>query len=335
MQNEIVYDDIIKKIDNCLNDGLDAIRSASTLHELENIRVHFLGKKGRLTDILKELGDLPGDVRPRIGKEVNQAKDTILQTIKQKSDSFREDLLKNQLKAEAIDITLPGRGMYLGNLHPITLTGQRLEALFTSAGFEVVEGPEIENDYYNFEALNIPANHPARDMHDTFYIDNQLLLRTHTSPVQIRAMETRQPPFRIIAPGRVFRCDSDQTHTPMFHQIEGLVLGEDVTFTNLKQLLQDFLVDFFEKEVILRFRPSYFPFTEPSAEVDIKTQSGWLELLGCGMVHPQVLKHVNIDSEKFTGFAFGMGIDRLAMIRYDVPDLRLFFENDIRFLSQF
>jgi phenylalanyl-tRNA synthetase alpha chain len=333
MQNEIVHDDIIKKIDNCLNEGLDAIRSASTLHELENIRVYFLGKKGRLTDILKELGDLPGDVRPRIGKEVNQAKDTILQTIKQKSDSFREDLLKNQLKAEAIDITLPGRGMYLGNLHPITLTRQRLEALFTSAGFEIVEGPEIENDYYNFEALNIPANHPARDMHDTFYIDNQLLLRTHTSPVQIRAMETRQPPFRIIAPGRVFRCDSDQTHTPMFHQIEGLVLGEDVTFTNLKQLLQDFLVDFFEKEVILRFRPSYFPFTEPSAEVDIKTQSGWLELLGCGMVHPQVLKHVNIDSEKFTGFAFGMGIDRLAMIRYDVPDLRLFFENDIRFLS--
>jgi phenylalanyl-tRNA synthetase alpha chain len=335
MQNEIVYDDIIKKIDNCLNDGLDAIRSASTLHELENIRVHFLGKKGRLTDILKELGDLPGDVRPRIGKEVNQAKDTILQTIKQKSDSFREDLLKNQLKAEAIDITLPGRGMYLGNLHPITLTGQRLEALFTSAGFEVVEGPEIENEYYNFEALNIPANHPARDMHDTFYIGGELLLRTHTSPVQIRAMETRQPPLRVIAPGRAFRCDSDQTHTPMFHQLEGLVLGEDVTFTNLKQLLQEFLADFFEKEVILRFRPSYFPFTEPSAEVDIKTQSGWLELLGCGMVHPEVLKHVNIDSEKFTGFAFGLGIDRLAMIRYDVPDLRLFFENDIRFLSQF
>jgi phenylalanyl-tRNA synthetase alpha chain len=335
MANVIVHEEILAKVEYLLSEALDAIQSTETLHDLEQIKVHFLGKKGSLTELLKELGNIPEDIRPLIGKSVNQAKDIILQNIKQKTESFREQQYKNQLRVEAVDITLPGRGLGLGNLHPITQTRQRLESLFTSMGFEIVEGPEIENEYYNFEALNIPANHPARAMHDTFYFDNGLLLRTHTSPVQIRTMEHRQPPFRIITPGRVFRCDSDQTHTPMFHQLEALVVGENITFANLKGLLHDFLSAFFEKEVALRFRPSFFPFTEPSAEVDIHRGTGWLEVLGCGMVHPRVLENVKIDSEKYTGFAFGAGIDRLAMLRYGINDLRLFFENDVRFLSQF
>jgi phenylalanyl-tRNA synthetase alpha chain len=335
MQNITSQDDIAEKIKALLTTAIEAISGAKTLQELEQIKVHFLGKKGSLTEILKDLGGLSPDVRPLVGKEVNIAKEAIQEGIKQQSDLFKQAQVKEQLKNENIDVTLPGRGMQLGSLHPITRTRNRLEQLFLSMGFEVIEGPEIENEYYNFESLNIPDDHPARAMHDTFYFGNGLLLRTHTSPVQIRTMEQRKPPFRVITPGRVFRCDSDQTHTPMFHQLEGLVVGPSISFADLKGMIQDFLEAFFEKQVVLRFRPSYFPFTEPSAEVDIANGEGWLEVLGCGMVHPKVLENVGIDSEQFSGFAFGIGIDRLAMLRYGVNDLRMFFENDLRFLSQF
>ncbi|HEX22052.1 MAG TPA: phenylalanine--tRNA ligase subunit alpha, partial [Chromatiales bacterium] len=260
---------------------------------------------------------------------------------------LQQAALEAKLNAEAIDVTLPGRGQQNGGLHPVTRTLQRIESLFSQLGFEVAEGPEIEDDYHNFEALNIPQSHPARAMHDTFYFDEHTVLRTHTSPVQIRVMQERQPPLRIIAPGRVYRCDSDLTHTPMFHQIEGLLVDENVTFADLKGILDDFLRNFFEQDLKVRFRPSYFPFTEPSAEADIEcvmcagkgcrvcSHTGWLEVLGCGMVHPKVFEHVDINNEKYTGFAFGMGVERLAMLRYGVNDLRLFFENDLRFLRQF
>jgi phenylalanyl-tRNA synthetase alpha chain len=336
MQNAMAQQhDIQKKIATLLKNALDAIAKVNTMPELESARIHYLGKKSALIEALKQLGTLPEELRPVVGKEVNLAKQAIQEKLKGRLDKLRSEALNRQLQAEAIDVTLPGRGTPLGSLHPITIVSQRLEKLFFSMGFEVLEGPEIENDYYNFEALNIPADHPARDMHDTFYFKNGLLLRTHTSPVQIRTMENRSPPLRMITPGRVFRCDSDQTHTPMFHQLEGLVVGDQVTFANLKGLIYDFLTQFFEQPVVLRFRPSYFPFTEPSAEVDIKRGDNWLEVLGCGMVHPKVLQNVGIDSEKYTGFAFGVGIDRLAMLRYGINDLRVFFENDIRFLSQF
>lgn len=335
MQNAIEFDDVNSKLNALLKEALNKIQSAANLQELDQVKVSYLGKKGCLTDMLKELGSLPDEIRPVIGKQVNLIKQTIQENLKSQIDYFQQQALKAQLQAEAIDITLPGRGMQSGHLHPISRTRQRLEALFTSMGFEVIEGPEIEENYYNFEALNIPANHPARAMHDTFYFDDGRLLRTHTSPVQIRTMEKRRPPLRVITPGRVFRCESDKTHTPMFHQLEGLVIAENVTFANLKGLLQEFLTLFFEHDVVLRFRPSYFPFTEPSAEVDIKQKDGWLEVLGCGMVHPKVLENVNIDSNQFSGFAFGIGIDRLAMLRYGVNDSRQFFENDLRFLSQF
>ncbi|MBA2654831.1 MAG: phenylalanine--tRNA ligase subunit alpha [Gammaproteobacteria bacterium] len=336
MENASIHDDVREKIDSLLTTALNAIKLVTNQHELEQLRLLYLGKKGCLTELLKDLGSLPEEVRPSVGKEVNLAKQAIQAQIKVKTDAFQATALNTQLMSEAIDVTLPGRGMSIGNMHPITRTRERLEQLFLSMGFEVVEGPEVENDYYNFEALNIPADHPARAMHDTFYFDNGLLLRTHTSPVQIRTMENRKPPISVITPGRVFRCDSDQTHTPMFHQLEGLMIGENVTFAHLKGLIQDFLTAFFEKEMVLRFRPSYFPFTEPSAEVDIlNAEGGWLEVLGCGMVHPKVLQNVGIDSEIYSGFAFGIGIDRLAMLRYGVNDLRLFFENDMRFLSQF
>jgi phenylalanyl-tRNA synthetase alpha chain len=331
----ISFDAVTDKIAALLTTALQAIRSTASLHELDQVRVHYLGKKGLLTQMLKELGGLSEDVRPLIGKEVNLAKQKIQAAIQQKSDVLQNAELNKQLQAEAIDISLPGRGIDRGNLHPITRTRNRLENIFKSMGFQIMEGPEIENEYYNFEALNMPSSHPARAMHDTFYLDDGLLLRTHTSPVQIRTMEQHQPPLRVITPGRVFRVDFDQTHTPMFHQLEGLVVGENITFANLKGLLQDFLNTFFEKEMQLRFRASYFPFTEPSAEVDIQYREGWLEIAGCGMVHPKVLEKVGVDNEKFTGFAFGLGIDRLAMLRYGVNDLRLFFENDIRFLKQF
>lgn len=331
----LTYDEVTDKIKIILTTVLDDIFQAPSIQILEQIRVNALGKKGELTDILKELGGLPEDIRPMVGKEVNIAKQTIQDRIKQKMDGFKAAELSQQLQAEAIDVTLPGRGMNIGNMHPITRTKLRLEKLFSTMGYEIVDGPEIETEYYNFEALNIPADHPARAMQATFYLPDQLVLRTHTSPAQIRTMENRKPPIRVITPGRVFRCDSDQTHTPMFHQLEGLVVGENITFANLKGTIQDFLTAFFEKEVVLRFRPSYFPFTEPSAEVDIQYEKGWLEVLGCGMVHPKVLENVGIDSEIYSGFAFGLGIDRLAMLRYGVNDLRLFFENDMRFLSEF
>jgi phenylalanyl-tRNA synthetase alpha chain len=335
MQNTISYDEVTGKIETLVNSAIDAINNCQSLQELDHIRVHYLGKKGTLTELLKELGHLPEETRPQIGKQVNLAKQAVQEKIKQQTDIFRTQELRNRLQAEAIDVTLPGRGMQVGNLHPLTKTRERLEAIFAKMGFSVVEGPEIENDYYNFEALNIPENHPARAMHDTFYFNDGRLLRTHTSPVQIRTMEKTKPPLRVITPGRVFRYESDQTHTPMFHQLEGLVVDQHITFANLKGLLHDFLTEFFEQQITLRFRASYFPFTEPSAEVDIKHESGWLEVLGCGMVHPKVLENVGIDHEQFSGFAFGIGIDRLAMLRYGINDLRLFFENNIRFLSQF
>lgn len=335
MENITSQEEIIDKIQSLLTAALNDIGHAQSLQDLENIKVQYLGKKGSLTEILKELGGLSNELRPLIGKEVNIAKESVQDHIKQKTDSFIQAQINSKLQSETLDVTLPGRGMQTGNFHPISRTRNRLEKIFLSMGFEVIEGPEIENEYYNFEALNIPSDHPARAMHDTFYLENGLLLRTHTSPVQIRTMEGRKPPFRVITPGRVFRCDSDQTHTPMFHQLEGLVVGPAISFANLKGLIQDFLEIFFEKSVVLRFRASYFPFTEPSAEVDIQRGDGWLEVLGCGMVHPKVLTNVGIDSDQYSGFAFGLGIDRLAMLRYGVNDLRTFFENDTRFLSQF
>lgn len=323
------------------------LAKASDLSELDQLRVHYLGKKGVLTDRLKQLGRLPAEQRPRAGQAINEAKHQVQSAIEARKETLLAAQLEMQLARESIDVTLPGRGQTAGGLHPITRTLTRIEAFFNQVGFSVAEGPEIEDDFHNFEALNIPTHHPARAMHDTFYFDAHLLLRTHTSPVQIRVMERAQPPLRIIAPGRVYRCDSDLTHTPMFHQVEGLLVDEVVSFADLKGVLDDFLRNFFEKDLQVRFRPSYFPFTEPSAEVDIEcvicggtgcrvcSQSGWLEVLGCGMVHPAVFEKVGIDSERYTGYAFGMGVERLAMLRYGVNDLRLFFDNDLRFLRQF
>ena len=323
------------------------ITQAEDISRLEALRVHYLGKKGVLTEYLKSLGNLAPELRPQAGQAINRAKDEVLAAIAARRSSLENSDLEARLGSESIDVTLPGRGQASGGLHPITLTLTRIEALFASMGFARAEGPEIEDDYHNFEALNIPAHHPARAMHDTFYFDAHTLLRTHTSPVQIRAMMNQPPPLRLIAPGRVYRCDSDLTHTPMFHQVEGLMVDANVSFAALMGLLDDFLQGFFEQDLKVRFRPSYFPFTEPSAEVDIACvmckgagcrvcgQSGWLEVLGCGMVHPRVFQNVGIDSERYTGFAFGMGVERLAMLRYGVNDLRLFFENDLRFLRQF
>ena len=325
-----------------------AIEAASDLQALDQVRVHYLGKKGVLTDQLKQLGKLSAEERPKAGQAINKSKKIVQQAIEARKQALQSAVLNEQLEKETVDVTLPGRGQKTGGLHPVTRTLQRIEKLFASMGFEVAEGPEIEDDYHNFEALNIPAHHPARAMHDTFYIDEHHVLRTHTSPVQIRVMENREPPLRIIAPGRVYRCDSDLTHTPMFHQVEGLLVDETVSFADLKGLLDEFLKHFFERDnLAVRFRPSYFPFTEPSAEVDIEcvmcegkgcrvcSHSGWLEILGCGMVHPNVFAHAGIDNEAYTGLAFGMGVERLAMLKYGVDDLRLFFENDLRFLQQF
>ena len=327
--------------------AISEIAVTKDLKDLDQIRVNYLGKKGLLTEQMKTLGKLSPEERPVAGQAINQAKQQVQQALEAKKDALRNAEMNAQLLAEAVDVTLPGRGQVQGGLHPVSKTLNRIDSLFSQLGFEVVEGPEIEDDFHNFEALNIPETHPARAMHDTFYFDAHTLLRTHTSPVQVRTMEKRQPPLRIIAPGRVYRCDSDLTHTPMFHQVEGLYVDENVSFADLKGVLDDFLHRFFEKELAVRFRPSYFPFTEPSAEADIQcvmcggkgcrvcSHTGWLEVLGCGMVHPKVFEHVGIDSEKYTGFAFGMGVERLAMLRYGVNDLRLFFENDLRFLQQF
>jgi phenylalanyl-tRNA synthetase alpha chain len=305
------------------------------LREMEALRVRYLGKQGLITAELKSLGSLSADQRPAAGKRINEAKQAVEALLQARREALEGESMDARLAGERIDVTLPGRGQPPGGLHPVTRTLERIEDLFASIGFEVAEGPEIEDDFHNFEALNIPAHHPARAMQDTFYFGDGRVLRTHTSPVQIRVMQASKPPLRIIAPGRVYRCDSDLTHSPMFHQVEGLMVGEDVTFAHLKGILNDFLHAFFEADLEVRFRPSYFPFTEPSAEVDIRGENGWLEVLGCGMVHPSVLENVGIDSERFTGFAFGMGVERLAMLRYRINDLRMFFDNDLRFLTQF
>lgn len=315
--------------------ALSAINAAIDHAMLDQVRVEYLGKKGKLTERLKQLGKLAPDQRPEAGQAINLAKSQILEAIEKKKERLDIERVTSQIETESLDVTLPGRNLLCGNLHPITLTLQTIEDLFTSMGFEVMEGPEIEDDYHNFEALNIPAHHPARAMHDTFYFPDNKLLRTHTSSVQIRVMNQRKPPVRFIAPGRVYRCDSDMTHTPMFHQVEGLMIDENVTFSQLKGMMKIFLERFFDRDLEIRFRPSYFPFTEPSAEVDIMGERGWLEVMGCGMVHPQVLKNVNVDPEKFTGLAFGMGVERLAMLKYGIDDIRIFFENDLRFLQQF
>ena len=324
------------------------IEAASDLDLLDQIRISYLGKKGELTSLLKTLGTLPAEERKSAGQDINRAKQDVQQALEARKLSLRAAALQAKLVSERIDVTLPGRGQSTGGLHPVTRTMQRIEELFSQLGFSVEQGPEIEDDYHNFEALNIPAHHPARAMHDTFYFDAQTLLRTHTSPVQVRHMETDKPPLRIIAPGRVYRCDSDLTHTPMFHQVEGLLVDRDVSFSDLMGTLADFLKHFFEDDNLqTRFRPSYFPFTEPSSEVDIQCvmcggegcrvcgHTGWIEILGCGMVHPNVFKAVGINNDEYTGYAFGMGVERLAMLRYGVNDLRLFFENDLKFLQQF
>ena len=324
-----------------------AVTQALDLNALDQIRVEYMGKKGVLTQYLKQLGDLPADERPKVGQAVNNAKQALQESLNVRRSVLETAALNAKLSAETIDITLPGRGQDVGGIHPVTRTLQRIEEYFSRLGFDIATGPEIESDYHNFTALNIPESHPARAMHDTFYFDETTLLRTHTSPVQVRVMENKEPPLRVIAPGRVYRCDSDVTHTPMFHQVEGFMVDTDVTFAQLKGMLTDFLRNFFEQDLATRFRPSYFPFTEPSAEVDMEcvmckgkgcrvcSHTGWLEVLGCGMIHPNVLANVGIDNEKYTGFAFGMGVERLTMLRYGVNDLRLFFENDLRFLRQF
>ncbi len=309
---------------------------ASDRMSLDAVRVRYLGKQGLLTGQLKQLGKLPADERPEAGKRINEAKRTVQDALEARREAIERDALDARLEHERVDVTLPGRGQAAGGMHPITRTLERIRRLFAEIGFEDVQGPEIEDEHHNFEALNIPAHHPARAMQDTFYFPDGLLLRTHTSPQQIRVMNERAPPLRIIASGRVYRCDHDQTHSPMFHQVEGLMVGEDVSFAHLKGVLYDFLRRFFEDDGLeVRFRPSYFPFTEPSAEVDIRGERGWLEVLGSGMVHPKVLENCGIDSERYTGFAFGMGAERLAMLRYGVHDLRMFYDNDLRFLEQF
>lgn len=312
------------------------IDAAADLAALDAVRVSYLGKKGELTARLKSLGQLPAEERSAAGQEINKAKQAVQASLNARRESLESAALEAKLAADAVDVSLPGRGSSIGGRHPVSRSQSRIERIFTNAGFGIRSGPEIEDDFHNFTALNIPENHPARAMHDTFYFPGGNLLRTHTSPVQIRSIVEEGVPIRIIAPGRVYRCDSDQTHTPMFHQVEGLVVDENVSFANLKAVLHQFVEAFFERKAELRFRPSYFPFTEPSAEVDIRWgEDKWLEILGCGMVHPNVLENAGIDSEKYTGYAFGMGIERLAMLRYNVTDLRTFFENDLRFLRQF
>lgn len=331
----------MENLKQLVQDGLNAVEKADNLQALDQIRVEYLGKKGVITQQAKTLGKLSAEERPAAGQKINEAKGQVEQAINARRADLEKAAIEARLAAESIDVTLPGRGQDLGGLHPVTRTLQRIEEIFARAGYSVEQGPEIEDDYHNFEALNIPGHHPARAMHDTFYFNPGTLLRTHTSPVQIRTMEAGKPPFRMICPGRVYRCDSDMTHTPMFHQVEGLLVEKNVSFADLKSTVEEFLRVFFERDLKVRFRPSYFPFTEPSAEVDIewgREPDGsikWLEVMGCGMVHPKVFEYCGIDSEEYRGFAFGMGVERLAMLRYGVKDLRMFFENDLRFLRQF
>jgi phenylalanyl-tRNA synthetase alpha chain len=335
-------------LDEILKDAEREFAAAANLPVLDQVKARYLGKSGAITEQMKGLGTLSPDQRKVVGARINLVKGQVETLLKTRRDTIQSEELERQLAAESLDVSLPGRGERMGGLHPVSRTLARIEQLFASIGFVAAEGPEIETDFYNFTALNIPENHPARAMHDTFYLDGGALLRTHTSPVQVRYMQNNPPPIRIIAPGRVYRCDSDVTHTPMFHQVEGLWVDESASFADLKGVLADFMARFFERDNLpVRFRPSFFPFTEPSAEMDIGcvmchgagcrvcSHTGWLEVLGCGMVHPNVFDHVGLDSERFQGFAFGLGVERLAMLRYGVDDLRLFFENDLRFLKQF
>ncbi len=334
-------------LEGLLEKAIIQLSQVDNLIQLDQVRVQYLGKKGEFTLKMKELGKLSPEQRPAVGQAINQVKNEFQQKLEMQKNVLQAAELEQRLASERVDVTLPGRGQSVAGLHPVTITMRRITRIFASVGFNVVEGPEIEDDYHNFEALNIPAHHPARAMHDTFYFDPHTVLRTHTSPVQIRVMEEQQPPLKVIAPGRVYRCDSDITHTPMFHQVEGFLVDTKVSFADLKGVIFEFLRAFFEKDIQVRFRPSYFPFTEPSAEVDIEcvmcdgkgcrvcSHTGWLEVMGCGMIHPEVFNSVKIDTEKFTGFAFGMGVERLAMLRYGINDLRLFFENDLKFLEQF
>lgn len=326
----------MQQLEQILAQATAAIEQSDSLASLDQVRVQFLGKKGELTKLLQGLGKLPGDQRREAGQKINQTKKLVQQTLNQQRTSLQEAELAAKLAAESIDVTLPGRKMDNGGLHPVTRTIERIETFFSELGFTTEHGPEIEDGFHNFDALNIAKDHPARTDHDTFFFNPDLMLRTHTSGVQIRTMEKVSPPLRMIAPGRVYRNDYDQTHTPMFHQVEGLLVDKDVNFAQLKGIINDFLRNFFEEDLEVRFRPSYFPFTEPSAEVDVRRKGGkWLEVLGCGMVHPNVLRSAKIDPEVYTGFAFGMGVERLTMLRYGVNDLRAFFENDLRFLKQF
>jgi len=331
----------VKSVDDILTQASAEIAESRNVQSLEDLRVRYLGKKGLVTALLKSLGEMEPGERKQFGQAVNEAKATLAELISARRELLKSEQLEAQLAGERIDVTLPGRGEARGGLHPVTLAMQRIIDLFARLGFEVATGPEVEDDYYNFESLNFPEHHPARAMHDTFYFGDGRLLRTHTSPVQIREMQKHGAPIRIIAPGKVFRSDYDQTHTPMFHQVEGLLIGETVNMGDLKGILREFVNAFFEASLDMRFRPSYFPFTEPSAEVDIAwdkgdgSEPGWLEILGCGMVHPNVLKACDVDPEQYIGYAFGMGVERLAMLRYGVTDLRQFFENDLRFLRQF
>jgi phenylalanyl-tRNA synthetase alpha chain len=337
----------MQDLTSLVSEALGEVAASPDLGALDEARVRWLGKKGTLTEQLKSLGGLPAAERPAAGQRINEAKEQVQAAVESRREALAQAEVERELAAGRVDVTLPGRGERRGGLHPVTLARLRMEEIFRRAGFEVATGPEIEDDFHNFEALNFPPNHPARAMHDTFYLPDGRLLRTHTSPVQIRAMLSQGAPIAIVAPGRVYRSDSDMTHTPMFHQVEGLKVDENISFANMKAALHGFLQSFFERDLAMRLRPSYFPFTEPSAEVDMSCvfcegrgcrtckHTGWLEIAGCGMVHPNVLMASNIDAERYTGYAWGMGIDRLAMLRYGVSDLRLFFENDLRFLEQY
>ena len=331
----------VTQITDLQNRALAEISASDGLQQLDDLRVRYLGKKGEVTAQLKSLGSMEPEQRRSYGQQVNAVRDALNQAIIARRQALESSALEQKLLSERVDVSLPGRGEHRGGLHPVTMAMERAIGIFTRLGFEVATGPEVEDDHYNFESLNFPPHHPARAMHDTFYFGDGRLLRTHTSPVQIRVMEKSDPPYRIIAPGKVYRSDSDQTHTPMFHQVEGLLIGRNVSMADLKGVLHTFVNAFFERSLAVRFRPSYFPFTEPSAEVDIGwdkgdgSEPGWLEILGCGMVHPNVLRGCGVDPEEYTGYAFGMGVERLAMLRYGVSDLRQFFENDLEFLRQF
>ena len=326
----------MNNLKNTLEEAREDFDQCQTVTDLDQVKAKYLGKTGVLTEALKSLGKLAAEDRPKVGAEINLVKQGVEEALEKRREAILNALQAKQLAEESLDVTLPSRKEDQGTLHPVTQTLHRVESLFHSIGFSVAHGPQIESDFYNFTALNIPESHPARAMHDTFYIDESYVLRTHTSPVQIRHLEKNKPPLRIISPGRVYRVDSDATHSPMFHQVEGLWVDQQVSFADLKGVIEDFLQNFFEnKELKVRFRPSYFPFTEPSAEMDMSWKGGWLEIGGCGMVHPEVFKHVGIDSNQYQGFAFGLGIERLTMLRYGVQDLRHFFNNDLRFLQQF